>query len=268
MKKAAEVQLLKGGAGASLWWLWSTVKGGLSRGRGSRSPPASPGALLPTPGICAHSEEPPGEAAQTVVVGDTLKEAGTHFIMAADGTQLHHIQVRLEGGQSRLLLPVLPPAPAPLHRPLPSRPAPSPQLAADGSISFPSTEALASGAKWPLLQYGGLPRDGPEPPAPARTHQSRDPQGSASPPPAASKPLGLVVPPSPPSAATASSKKFSCKICAEAFTGRAEMESHKRAHAGPGAFKCPDCPFSARQWPEVRVGAPSLCWPVCVTKLD
>lgn len=30
------------------------------------------------------------------------------------------------------------------------------------------------------------------------------------------------------------------------------MESHKRAHAGPAAFKCPDCPFSARQWPEVR----------------
>lgn len=193
------------------------MKGGLSQGRGSRGPLVSPGALLPTPGICAHSEEPPGEAAQTVVVGDTLKEAGTHFIMAADGTQLHHIQ-----------------------------------LTADSSISFPSTEALASGAKWPLLQYGGLPRDGPEPPAPARTHQPRDPQGSASPPPAASKPLGLVVPPSPPSAATASSKKFSCKICAEAFTGRAEMESHKRAHAGPGAFKCPDCPFSARQWPEVR----------------
>ncbi|KAM9682921.1 zinc finger protein 335 isoform 2-T2 [Dama dama] len=169
-----------------------------------------------TPGT-PYSEEPPGEAAQAVVVGDTLKEAGTHFIMAADGTQLHHIQ-----------------------------------LTADGSISFPNTDALASGTKWPVLQYGGLPRDGPEPLAPARTHRPRDPQGSASPPPAANKPLGLVVPPSPPSAATASSKKFSCKICAEAFTGRAEMESHKRAHAGPGAFKCPDCPFSARQWPEVR----------------
>ncbi|XP_068380675.1 zinc finger protein 335 isoform X2 [Eschrichtius robustus] len=164
-----------------------------------------------------YSEEPPGEAAQAVVVSDTLKEAGTHFIMAADGTQLHHIE-----------------------------------LTADGSISFPSPDALASGAKWPLLQCGGLPRDGPEPPSPARTRRVGDPQGSASPPPAASKALGLVVPPSPPSAATASSKKFSCKICAEAFPGRAEMESHKRAHAGPSAFKCPDCPFSARQWPEVR----------------
>ncbi|XP_036680985.1 zinc finger protein 335 isoform X2 [Balaenoptera musculus] len=164
-----------------------------------------------------YSEEPPGEAAQAVVVSDTLKEAGTHFIMAADGTQLHHIE-----------------------------------LTADGSISFPSPDALASGAKWPLLQCGGPPRDGPEPPSPARTRRVGDPQGSASPPPAASKALGLVVPPSPPSAATASSKKFSCKICAEAFPGRAEMESHKRAHAGPSAFKCPDCPFSARQWPEVR----------------
>ncbi|XP_062961950.1 zinc finger protein 335 isoform X1 [Cynocephalus volans] len=175
------------------------------------APPMEEGTSAPgTP----YSEEPPGEAAQTVVVSDTLKEAATHYIMAADGTQLHHIE-----------------------------------LTADGSISFPSPDALASGAKWPLLQCGGLPRDGPEPPSPARTHQVGDPQSSASPPPVASKALGLAVPPSPPSAA---SKKFSCKICAEAFPGRAEMESHKRAHAGPSAFKCPDCPFSARQWPEVR----------------
>ncbi|XP_017508915.3 zinc finger protein 335 isoform X2 [Manis javanica] len=180
------------------------------------APPMEEGTSAPgTP----YSEEPPGEAAQAVVVSDALKEAGTHYIMAADGTQLHHIE-----------------------------------LTADGSISFPSPDALASGAKWPVLQCGGLPKDGPEAeaPSPARTHQVGDPQGSASPPPAANKALGLAVPPSPPSAATASSKKFSCKICAEAFPGRAEMESHKRAHAGPSAFKCPDCPFSARQWPEVR----------------
>ncbi|XP_069845979.1 zinc finger protein 335 isoform X1 [Dipodomys merriami] len=178
------------------------------------APPTEEGTSAPgTP----FSEEPPGEAAQAVVVSDTLKDTGTHYIMAADGTQLHHIE-----------------------------------LTADGSISFPSADALTSGAKWPLLQCGGLPRDGPEPLSPAKTHQAGDTQGSASSPPAASKALGLVVPPSPPSAATAASKKFSCKICAEAFPGRAEMESHKRAHAGPAAFKCPDCPFSARQWPEVR----------------
>lgn len=50
-------------------------------------------------------------------------------------------------------------------------------------------------------------------------------------------------------------KKFSCKICTAMFTGRAEMESHKRAHIGPSTFKCPDCPFTAALWPEVRVGS-------------
>lgn len=33
------------------------------------------------------------------------------------------------------------------------------------------------------------------------------------------------------------------------------MESHKRAHIGPSTFKCPDCPFTAALWPEVRVGS-------------
>ncbi|XP_031228589.1 zinc finger protein 335 isoform X4 [Mastomys coucha] len=164
-----------------------------------------------------YREEPPGEAAQAVVVSDTLKEAGTHYIMAADGTQLHHIE-----------------------------------LTADGSISFPSPDTLAPGTKWPLLQCGGPPRDGPEVLSPAKTHPVGGSQGSSTPPPATCQALGLVVPTSPPSAAASSTKKFSCKVCSEAFPSRAEMESHKRAHAGPAAFKCPDCPFSARQWPEVR----------------
>ncbi|XP_029468073.1 zinc finger protein 335 isoform X2 [Rhinatrema bivittatum] len=47
-------------------------------------------------------------------------------------------------------------------------------------------------------------------------------------------------------------KKFSCKICNAPFTGRAEMETHKRAHIGPNSFKCPDCTFQAMSWPEVR----------------
>ncbi|XP_038185330.1 zinc finger protein 335 isoform X1 [Arvicola amphibius] len=164
-----------------------------------------------------YSEEPPGQTAQAVVMSENLKEAGTHYIMAADGTQLHHIE-----------------------------------LTADGSISFPSPDTLASGAKWPLLQCGGPPRDGPEVLSPMKTHRAGGPQGSSTPSPAAISTLGLVVPTSPSSAAALSAKKFSCKVCSEAFAGRAEMESHKRAHAGPAAFKCPDCPFSARQWPEVR----------------
>ncbi|XP_038605982.1 zinc finger protein 335 [Tachyglossus aculeatus] len=54
------------------------------------------------------------------------------------------------------------------------------------------------------------------------------------------------------SSSSPSTKKFSCRICTEGFSSRAEMESHKRAHAGPGSFKCPDCPFTARLWPDVR----------------
>ncbi|XP_032897525.1 zinc finger protein 335 isoform X2 [Amblyraja radiata] len=49
-----------------------------------------------------------------------------------------------------------------------------------------------------------------------------------------------------------SMKKFSCKICTASFHGRAEMESHKRAHAGEHGFKCLDCNFAANTWPEVR----------------
>uniref|UniRef100_UPI00398EE250 zinc finger protein 335-like n=1 Tax=Pristiophorus japonicus TaxID=55135 RepID=UPI00398EE250 len=49
-----------------------------------------------------------------------------------------------------------------------------------------------------------------------------------------------------------SMKKFSCKICTASFHGRAEMESHKRAHAGEQGFKCLDCNFAANTWPDVR----------------
>ncbi|XP_056405965.1 zinc finger protein 335 isoform X3 [Hyla sarda] len=49
-------------------------------------------------------------------------------------------------------------------------------------------------------------------------------------------------------------KKFSCKICNSSFWGRAEMESHKRAHVeGDSRFKCPDCGnFFAETWAAVR----------------
>ncbi|XP_070797994.1 zinc finger protein 335 isoform X3 [Pituophis catenifer annectens] len=56
----------------------------------------------------------------------------------------------------------------------------------------------------------------------------------------------------PPPGQAPPAKKFSCKICSATFAGRAEMESHKRAHVGPSGFKCPDCPFTAAAWPEVR----------------
>uniref|UniRef100_K7DZC2 Zinc finger protein 335 n=1 Tax=Monodelphis domestica TaxID=13616 RepID=K7DZC2_MONDO len=193
------------------------------------APPMEEGTSAPgTP----YSQEPPGEAAQAVVVSDALKEPSTHYIMAADGTQLQHIE-----------------------------------LSADGGVSFSGpgvADTPESGTKWPLLQCGGRPlgRDGPAPPSPARALRAgvtpvedRVPPTSTSPPLPATKALGLVAPSPPPSSSTAaatSAKKFSCKICSEAFPGRAEMESHKRAHTGPSTFKCPDCSFIAHLWPEVR----------------
>ncbi|XP_059906579.1 zinc finger protein 335 isoform X3 [Gadus macrocephalus] len=47
-------------------------------------------------------------------------------------------------------------------------------------------------------------------------------------------------------------KRFSCRICMEAFHGRSDMENHKRAHLDPSTFKCPDCNFTAPSWLEVR----------------
>ncbi|MBN3306267.1 ZN335 protein, partial [Amia calva] len=68
--------------------------------------------------------------------------------------------------------------------------------------------------------------------------------------------LSSEPPSSPPSASSSpqqlSSKKFSCKICMASFHGRADMETHKRAHVGPHMFKCPDCDYAASSWPDVR----------------
>lgn len=56
--------------------------------------------------------------------------------------------------------------------------------------------------------------------------------------------------PSPPQ--QLSHKRFSCRICMEAFQGRSDMENHRRAHIDPKTFKCPDCDFTAPSWPEVK----------------
>ncbi|XP_053102250.1 zinc finger protein 335 isoform X2 [Hemicordylus capensis] len=97
--------------------------------------------------------------------------------------------------------------------------------------------ALAPGEQeLPPLQAGGPAQPPPPPPSPAKKASWK-----AAP---AKKLAG--------SSKASSARKFSCKICTAPFAGRAEMESHKRAHVGPSAFKCPDCAFTAAAWPEVR----------------
>ncbi|XP_051965265.1 zinc finger protein 335-like isoform X2 [Xyrauchen texanus] len=55
-----------------------------------------------------------------------------------------------------------------------------------------------------------------------------------------------------PSSQQFNNKRFSCRICMEAFHGRSDMENHKRAHIDPKTFKCPDCDFTAPSWPDVK----------------
>ncbi|NXA55972.1 ZN335 protein, partial [Nothocercus julius] len=181
------------------------------------------------PGTLYSEEESPAEASHAVVVSEAvmneaLKNPNNHYIMSSSvpGNQFHHIE--------------------PLS----------------GDTAFPSPvdgqEAQTTGVKWPLVQCvtRQLQKDSPLSPAPEEQEMSSPKvkwpalQGMA-------KKLSCKV-----SAAKklsckiSTAKKFSCKICTAMFTGRAEMESHKRAHIGPSTFKCPDCPFTAALWPEVR----------------
>ncbi|NXD67412.1 ZN335 protein, partial [Eolophus roseicapillus] len=124
-----------------------------------------------------------------------------------------------------------------------------------GDAAFPSpAERQEAGVKWPLVQCvtSQLQKDSSLSPA-SEGQESSSPkvkwpalQGTA-------KKLSCKVSTAKKlSCKISTAKKFSCKICTAMFTGRAEMESHKRAHIGPSTFKCPDCPFTAALWPEVR----------------
>ncbi|XP_030358466.1 zinc finger protein 335 isoform X2 [Strigops habroptila] len=124
-----------------------------------------------------------------------------------------------------------------------------------GDAAFPSpAERQEADVKWPLVQCvtSQLQKDSALSPA-SEGQESSSPkvkwpalQGTA-------KKLSCKVSTAKKlSCKISTAKKFSCKICTAMFTGRAEMESHKRAHVGPSTFKCPDCPFTAALWPEVR----------------
>ncbi|NXP18180.1 ZN335 protein, partial [Scytalopus superciliaris] len=128
----------------------------------------------------------------------------------------------------------------------------------NGDAAFPSPvegqEAQPAGVKWPLVQCvtRQLQKDSSLSPASEGQEVSSPKvkwpalQGMA-------KKLSCKVSTAKKlSCKISTAKKFSCKICTAMFTGRAEMESHKRAHIGPSTFKCPDCTFTATLWPEVR----------------
>ncbi|NXU21286.1 ZN335 protein, partial [Pardalotus punctatus] len=174
-------------------------------------------------------EESPVETSHAVVVSgavmteEALKDHSNHYIMSSS----------VSGSQFQTMEPL------------------------NGDAAFPSPaegqEAQPASVKWPLVQCvtRQLQKDSSLSPASEGQEVSSPKvkwpvlQGMA-------KKLTCKVSTAKKlSCKISTAKKFSCKICTAMFTGRAEMESHKRAHIGPSTFKCPDCPFTATLWPEV-----------------
>ncbi|CAN8191108.1 unnamed protein product [Coccothraustes coccothraustes] len=175
-------------------------------------------------------EESPVETSHTVVVSgavmteEALKDHSNHYIMSSG----------VPGSQFQTMEP----------------------LSGDAAFSSPAEgqEAEPAGIKWPVVQSVTSLAQNDSSLSPASEGQEVSSpkikwpalQGMA-------KKLTCKVSTAKKlSCKISTAKKFSCKICTAMFTGRAEMESHKRAHIGPSTFKCPDCPFTATLWPEVR----------------
>ncbi|NXM16442.1 ZN335 protein, partial [Ploceus nigricollis] len=185
---------------------------------------------IQAPATLYSEEESPVETSHTVVVSgavmteEALKDHSNHYIMSSS----------VPGSQFQTMEP----------------------LSGDAAFSSPAEgqEAEPAGIKWPVVQCvtSLLQKDSSLSPASEGQEVSSPTikwpaiQGMA-------KKLTCKVSTAKKlSCKISTAKKFSCKICTAMFTGRAEMESHKRAHIGPSTFKCPDCPFTATLWPEVR----------------
>ncbi|NWZ73312.1 ZN335 protein, partial [Acrocephalus arundinaceus] len=177
-----------------------------------------------------NEEESPVETAHTVVVSgavmteEALKDHSNHYIMSSG----------VPGSQFQAMEP----------------------LSRDAAFSSPAEgqEAQPAGVKWPLVQCvtRQLQKDSSLSPASEGQEVSFPKIKWPAIPGMAKKLTCKVSTAKKLSCKISTAKKFSCKICTAMFTGRAEMESHKRAHIGPSTFKCPDCPFTATLWPEVR----------------
>ncbi|NWT10946.1 ZN335 protein, partial [Vireo altiloquus] len=185
---------------------------------------------IQAPTTLYSEEESPVETSRAVVVSgavmteEALKDHSNHYIMSSG----------VPGSQFQTMEP----------------------LSGDAAFSSPAEgqEAQPASVKWPLVQCvtRQLQKDSSLSPASEGQEVSSPKvkwpalQGMA-------KKLTCKVSTAKKlSCKISTAKKFSCKICTAMFTGRAEMESHKRAHIGPSTFKCPDCPFTATLWPEVR----------------
>ncbi|NXR56976.1 ZN335 protein, partial [Hippolais icterina] len=185
---------------------------------------------IQAPATLYSEEESPVETAHTVVVSgavmteEALKDHSNHYIMSSG----------VPGSQFQAMEP----------------------LSGDAAFSSPAEgqEAQPAGIKWPLVQCvtRQLQKDSSLSSASEGQEVSFPKIKWPALPSMAKKLTCKVSTAKKLSCKISTAKKFSCKICTAMFTGRAEMESHKRAHIGPSTFKCPDCPFTATLWPEVR----------------
>ncbi|NXK65167.1 ZN335 protein, partial [Sylvietta virens] len=185
---------------------------------------------IQAPATLYSEEESPVETSHTVVVSgavmteEALKDHSNHYIMSSSvpGSQFHTME----------------------------------PLSGDAAFSSPAEgqEAQPADVKWPLVQCvtRQLQKDSSLSPASEGQEVSFPKIKWPALPGMAKKLTCKVSTAKKLSCKISTAKKFSCKICTAMFTGRAEMESHKRAHIGPSTFKCPDCPFTATLWPEVR----------------
>ncbi|XP_064888109.1 zinc finger protein 335 isoform X1 [Columba livia] len=187
-------------------------------------------AEAPAPGALYSEGESPAETCHAVVVGDAvmaeeaLKDENSHYIVSSGALGSQFPPVEPGNGDAAFPSPMEGQEAQRAGVKLPLVQCVTRQLQKDSSLSPASEgqEVSSPKVKWPALQ--GV----------------------------AKKLLCKVSTAKKLSCKISTAKKFSCKICTAMFTGRAEMESHKRAHVGPSTFKCPDCPFTAALWPEVR----------------
>ncbi|NWS12362.1 ZN335 protein, partial [Pachyramphus minor] len=175
-------------------------------------------------------EESPVETSHAVVVSgavmteEALKDQNNHYIMSSSVPGSHFQTVEPLSGDAAVPSPVEGQEAQPAGIKWPLVQCVTRQLQKDSSLSSASNgQEVSTKIKWPAALQG----------------MSKKLSCKVS----AAKKLTCKI---------STAKRFSCKVCTAMFTGRAEMESHKRAHIGPSTFKCPDCTFTATLWPEVR----------------
>ncbi|NWR82889.1 ZN335 protein, partial [Furnarius figulus] len=185
---------------------------------------------IQTPGTLYSEEESSVETSHAVVVSgavmteEALKDHSNHYIMSSSVPRSQFQTVEPLSGDAAFPSPVEGQEAQPASVKWPLVQCVTRQLQKDSSLSPASEgqEVSSPKVKWPALQ--GM----------AKKLSCKV---------STAKKISCKI---------STAKKFSCKICTAMFTGRAEMESHKRAHIGPSTFKCPDCTFTATLWPEVR----------------